>query len=320
MQMDRVCRLPGYSAPYETPICNWVWVFVTCILSFNWFNRSRTPFHGTDPKTGMIPLLGPGSDDSDSEPESDTPKRKHKSSVSTKPRKHQNKAKAKGKVKAVDPGSGSEFGIRVTAESMKRCGGGILVDEIIHKIDLMDSRHTSHPPLGSEFDAKWIDGQILAGVTSCDVCRHHPVKNRSRRTDKESRRSKVGPVKTGPRGSRTRYKGKGRGLWLQLVRCALLYAQCPNFRIELKKTECRGEQSPQENERKYTDIWRSRIRWRTKSSVMDDGCYKWTLAAADFLDDCKHWDATDAPHVLISGLIMDAKTAEAKSVAAVASV
>ncbi|KAJ7110296.1 hypothetical protein C8R43DRAFT_962359 [Mycena crocata] len=181
--------------------------------------------------------------------------RKHKSSVSTKPRKRQNKAKEKGKVKPVNPGSDSEFGIRVTAESMKRCGGGILDDEIIHKIDLMDSRHTSR----SEFDAKWIDGQILAGVTSCD-CQDSF---------------------TGPTGARAEH---------DLANVIIL-----------------------DND--------SDIPVPCRHSILTcSGCYKWTLAAADFLDDCKHWDATNAPHVLISGPIMDTKTAEAESVAAVASV
>ncbi|KAJ7171887.1 hypothetical protein C8R43DRAFT_944427 [Mycena crocata] len=56
-----------------------------------------------------------------------------------------------------------------------------------------------------------------------------------------------------------------------------------------------------------------------RSILTCSGCYKCAFAAADFLDDCKRWDATDAPHVPISGPIMDAKTAEAESVAAVAS-
>ncbi|KAJ7080872.1 hypothetical protein C8R43DRAFT_965663 [Mycena crocata] len=109
---------------------------------------------------------------------------------------------------------------------------------------------------------------LIISIPRAAIKRSKVSKNRSRRTDKESRRSKTGLVETGLRGSGTRYKGKGRGLWLQLVRCALLYAQCPNFRIESKKTECGDERSPQENERKYKDIWRSRIRRRTESSVM----------------------------------------------------
>ncbi|KAJ7159803.1 hypothetical protein C8R43DRAFT_1124172 [Mycena crocata] len=223
---------------------------------------------GTDPKTGMIPLLddcepthyivlvscgpalclcgGQGSDDSESEPDSDTPKHKHKSSVSTKPRKHQNKAKAKGKVKAVDPGSDSEFGIRVMAESTKRRGGGILVDKII-RIESVPESWDVPPSCGV------LDGFIK----------------------KEHQDSFTGP--TGARAE--------RGL-------AKVIILDNDFDIP---GPCR------------------------RSILTCSGCYKCTLAAADFLDDCKHWDATDAPHVPISGPIMDAKTAEAVSVAAVAS-
>ncbi|KAJ7081898.1 hypothetical protein C8R43DRAFT_965548 [Mycena crocata] len=216
-----------------------------------------------DPKTGTIPLLddceptnsivlvscgpalclrgGQDSDDSESEPESDTPKRKHKLSVSTKPRKRQNKVKAKGKVKAVDPGSDSEFGIRVMAESTKRHGGGILIDEIIHI-----------KPVPESWDVPPSSNRVAYCQDSF----------------------------TGPTGARAE---RGLAKVIILDNDSDIPVPC-----------CR-------------------------SILTCSGCYKCTLAAADFLDDCRRWDVTDAPHVPISGPIMDAKTAEAESVAAVTS-
>ncbi|KAJ7149328.1 hypothetical protein C8R43DRAFT_952158 [Mycena crocata] len=155
---------------------------------------------------------GQGSDDSESEPESDTRKRKHKSSVSTKPRKRQNKAKAKGKVKAVDPGSDSEFGIHVMAESTKRRGGGILVDEIIHIKSVPES---------------WDVPPLLNRVAYCQ------------------------DSFTGPTGARAE-RGLAKVIILDNdsdipVPCRLSILTC-------------------------------------------SGCYKCTLAAADFLDDYKRWE------------------------------
>ncbi|KAJ7182639.1 hypothetical protein C8R43DRAFT_1116274 [Mycena crocata] len=246
---------------------------------------------GTDPKTGTIPLLddceptnsivlvscgpalrlrgGQGSDDSESEPESDTPKRKHKLSVSTKPRKRQNKAKAKGKVKAVDPGLDSEFGIRVMAESTKRRGGGILVDEIIHIKSVPES-----------WDVPPSSNHVVYVLDLSDTL--ELLRNGAKTLivdgfiKKECQDSFTGP--TGARAER------GLAKVIILDNDSDIPVPC-----------CR-------------------------SILTCSGCYKCAFATADFLDDCKHWDATDAPHVPISGPIMDAKTAEAKSVAAVASV
>ncbi|KAJ6576380.1 hypothetical protein B0H10DRAFT_2102638 [Mycena sp. CBHHK59/15] len=56
-----------------------------------------------------------------------------------------------------------------------------------------------------------------------------------------------------------------------------------------------------------------------RSTLTCSGCYKCTLASDDFLEDCRRWDDTDAPHSLISAPIMTAKASEANSVAAIAS-
>ncbi|KAJ7278722.1 hypothetical protein C8J57DRAFT_1465066 [Mycena rebaudengoi] len=56
-----------------------------------------------------------------------------------------------------------------------------------------------------------------------------------------------------------------------------------------------------------------------RSTLTCSGCYICKLAADDFLSDCQRWEETDKPHLRVSDPIMTAKTAEAGSVAAVAS-
>ncbi|KAJ6612225.1 hypothetical protein B0H10DRAFT_1952502 [Mycena sp. CBHHK59/15] len=225
------------------------------------------------------------SDDSSSEPDDDTSKRKRKANGKVKPRKRASTSTNKGKGKAADSDSDAEQGIRVTAKSERRRTGGMFVDEVIPITLVPESWDV---PAATNRVAYILD---LSGTPKLlqSGRKTLTVDAFIKKEVFEFSLSIFGSIPdniqcqdsfTGPTGSKSDRS---------LAKVMILNDDSD------EPVLCR------------------------RSTLTCSGCYKCTLASDDFLEDCRRWDDTDAPHSLISAPIMTAKASEANSVAAIAS-